>query len=89
MSTPAVTTQGRHPWRATLRTVVAALIALAVVLPQILTEAGLHETAYGAQAIAVIATVTRVLAIPGVDEWLRQWLPWLASAPRSEVPPGA
>ncbi|MEU9742538.1 hypothetical protein AB0E12_25470 [Micromonospora chersina] len=31
--------------------------------------------------------MTRVLAIPGVDDFLRRYLPFLASAPAGEVPP--
>jgi len=74
-------TQTRHPWRATVRTIAAALVALLVIAPQIILEAGLHETAYGAQALAVIGAVTRVLALPSVDGWLRRWAPWLAAEP--------
>lgn len=74
-------TQTRHPWRATARTVLAALVALLVIAPQIIMEAGLHETAYGAQALAVMGAVTRVLAMPAVEAWLRRYLPWLAAEP--------
>ncbi|MEU5939419.1 hypothetical protein ABZ807_09530 [Micromonospora sp. NPDC047548] len=78
-------TQTRHPWRATARTVAAALVAALVIAPQILAETGLSETAYGAQALAVIGAVTRVLAIPGVDGWLRRYVPWLAAEPAGVV----
>jgi hypothetical protein len=78
-------TQTRYPWRATLRTVVAAGLGLLSILPVILAGAGLDDTVYGGQILAVTALVTRVLAIPGVDAWLRQYVPWLAAAPR----PGA
>ena len=74
-------TQTRHPWRATVRTIAAALVAALVIAPQIITDAGLSDTAYGAQALAVIGVVTRVLAIPGVEAWLRRWAPWLAAEP--------
>lgn len=51
-------------------------------LPEILAGAGLDHTTYGAQALVVTGAVTRVLAIPGVDTWLRQYVPWLAAAPK-------
>ena len=60
-------TQTQHPWRATVRTMAAALVAALVIAPQIITEAGLDETVYGAQALAVIGVVTRILAVPGVE----------------------
>lgn len=78
-------TQTRYPWRATARTIAAALVAALVIAPQIIVEAGLSDTAYGAQALAVIGAVTRILAIPGVDAWLRRYVPWLAAEP----PPAA
>ncbi|MEU1757328.1 hypothetical protein ABZ436_32425 [Micromonospora matsumotoense] len=31
--------------------------------------------------------MARVLAVSGVDDFLRRYLPFLASAPASEVPP--
>ncbi|BCJ61612.1 hypothetical protein [Micromonospora endophytica] len=75
------TTQTRHPWRATLRTIFAAVIGLLSLLPTIALAAGVDDVPLIAQALGVAAAVTRILAIPGVDAWLRQHLPWLASAP--------
>lgn len=80
MTTP---TQVRHPWRSTLRTLFAAGLGLLSILPVILAGAGLDDTVYGGQILAVTALVTRVLAIPGVDAWLRQYVPWLAAAPKT------
>lgn len=74
-------TQTQHPWRATVRTMAAALVAALVIAPQIITEAGLDETVYGVQALAVIGVVTRILAVPGVEAWLRRFVPWLAAEP--------
>lgn len=76
-------TQTVYPWRATARTLVAAGIGLLSLLPELLAGAGLDHTAYGAQALVVAGAVTRVLAIPAVDAWLRQYVPWLAAAPKS------
>ncbi len=75
-------TQTQHPWRATARTVFAALVALLTLLPYILGAANVDATVWGAQALAVVGAVTRVLAIPGVNDWLRDFLPWLAASGR-------
>ena len=54
MTTPTpAPTQTQHPWRATVRTVFAALVAAATLLPWILAGAHLDGTVLGAQAIAV------------------------------------
>ncbi|MFG3602582.1 hypothetical protein [Micromonospora chersina] len=81
------TTQTRHPWRATVRTIFAALVALLSLLPTIAAVAGVDTVPLVAQALAVAAAVTRVLAIPDVDTFLRRFLPLLASAPVDEEPP--
>lgn len=89
-------TQTRHPWRATLRTVVQvgvpAFIALVFVLPEVLRVIldGMGATlpdsvrAWLAGAAAVVtaagATLTRIMAIPGVDRWLTDHLGGVFSA---------
>jgi hypothetical protein len=83
----ASTTQTRHPWRAVARTIFAAVVALLSLLPTVAAATGIEAVPLVAQALAVAAAVTRVLAIPGVDDFLRQYLPFLASAPAGEVPP--
>lgn len=72
-------TQSQHPWRATTRTVFAAGVALLTLLPYILGAAHVDTTVWGAQALAVAASVTRVLAVPGVNDFLREYLPWLSA----------
>ena len=79
--TPAPT-QTQHPARATIRTVFAGLLALVTLLPYILGAAHVDTTVWGAQALAVAAGVTRVLAIPAVNAWLTENVPWLAATPR-------
>lgn len=74
-------TQVNHGWRATTRTAFAVLIGLASVLPVVLATTGLDTTVYGAQVLAVAAAVTRVLALPAVNQFITVWLPWLAAAP--------
>lgn len=79
-------TQVRHPWRATARTVFAALIGFAPMAPVIYHAAtgGEPDQATGAAAVglAVAGGVTRVIAIPAVDAWLRRFVPFLATEPR-------
>lgn len=86
MSQPEPTqapTQTRHPWRATLRTVVAALVGLLGLLPVLATVPGVESVPGWSRAVAIAAVVTRIMAMPGVDEWLRRFLPVLASEPRA------
>lgn len=81
METIPTSTQSRHPWRATLRTVVQAALGLGLILPLIAETAGIAAVPWVAGVITVTAAVTRVLALPQVDAWLRRWLPWLATTP--------
>lgn len=74
-------TQSQHPWRATARTLFAAVVGLLSLLPVIAAAGQLEAVPGVAQLLAVSAAVTRVLAIPGVDAWLRRYLPWLAAQP--------
>ncbi|MFI6333179.1 hypothetical protein ACIBBG_33505 [Micromonospora chersina] len=74
-------TQTHYPWRATLRTVFAGVVALLSLLPTVAAVAGVDAVPLIAQTLTVAAAVTRVLAIPGVDAWLRRYLPWLATTP--------
>lgn len=80
---PTAPTQTVHPWRATIRTLFALLFAIATVIPYVVTGAGLDATGIGAQVVVVATTITRVLAIPQVNDFLQQWVftAWLAAAP--------
>lgn len=78
-----VPTQSQHPWRATVRTIVAAMLALAVILPVVATELGISQLSWVAVALAVAGGVTRVLALPAVNEWLKEYVPWLSATPRT------
>lgn len=79
-------TQIRRPWRSTVRTAFQALTGLAPMAPVIYQAATDHDPtlASGAAgvALAISAGVTRVMAIPGVETWLRRFVPFLAAAPR-------
>ncbi len=79
--TPA--TQTEHPWRATVRTVFAFLVGFLPLLPVIVSSSGIPESTPGiAGALAISAAVTRVLALPAVNDFLHTWVPWLAADPR-------
>lgn len=76
-------TQTRHPWRATVRTAFAALVALAAMLPALVEAAGLDETApVVALALGIAGAITRVMALPAVEAFLRRFVPFLAAEPR-------
>lgn len=79
------TTQSRHPYAAVRRTLLAVLgllVALAPAWPAIISAYGLDVTLpWVAGSIAVAAGITRVLAVPTVETWLRAHLPKLAAAP--------
>ncbi|MEV7264723.1 hypothetical protein AB0N38_14335 [Micromonospora aurantiaca] len=74
-------TQTRYPWRATLRTVAAALVGALPLIPVVAETAGVDKVPWIAVVILAAGAATRVLALPGVDAWLRQYLPWLATTP--------
>ena len=82
----AIPTQTAHPWRATLRTSLAVLIGLSIVLPLawgvIVDELGrqgwtVPPSVAGVVAViigviaAVVGIITRIMAIPQVDAALR------------------
>ena len=83
LTTP--TTQTRHPWRATARTALAAIVGILPFLPAIIGEFGVSSVPWVAGALGTIAAATRVLAIPGVEEWMKTYAPWLAAAPAKET----
>lgn len=82
--TPHQVTQARHPWRATLRTTIAFLIGLLAIWSVIVELAGVDPSnKLIAPTIAVAAAVTRILASPIVEQFLRRFAftSWLAAAP--------
>lgn len=78
-------TQVRRPWRSTLRTVFQALVALAVMAPILVEATGLEAESipWLAGVLAVAAGLTRVMALPQVEDFLQRFIPFLAAAPRS------
>lgn len=81
-TTPDAPSQVRHPWRATLRTAAAgtltALTLLTLVIPVFVDGMGeyvpheVREALLGAAAFSVVllATITRIMAIPAVNRAL-------------------
>jgi hypothetical protein len=91
-------TQERNPRSAVLRTVLAAVIALFPLLNGVLLAAvevlkpyEVHLPGWvflwlnGAllAVTAVTALITRILAVPGVNEWLRKYAPVFAPEDRT------
>lgn len=86
-----VTTQSQHPWRATVRTILAVIVALAAMAPSIYTAATQDnpEAATGAAALAltIAAAITRIMALPGVESFFQRFLPWLAAGTKNDERP--
>lgn len=73
-------TQSAHPWRATVRTIFAFVVALAAGLPMIVDATGVSEATPGvATALVVGGAVTRILALPVVNAALATYAPWLST----------
>jgi len=79
----AVTTQSQHPWKAVTRTILQAIVALAAAAPLVytaITQADPAAAAGGAAvALGVAGAITRVMALPVVEQFLRRFLPFLAA----------
>lgn len=95
---PGTPSQVANPWRTTVRSVVQSLVALiplvnlsAAAVIDYLREEGIGAPAWvwlvlnGAVAVTALVAglVTRLMAVPGVEAFLRARVPWLAAlAPR-------
>lgn len=76
-----MSTQVTYPWRATIRTAMAAVVAAVPLVGAVLAGLDLDGTVWGGWLVGATAAVTRVMALPGVDAWLRRYVPWLAPQP--------
>lgn len=77
-------TQVRYPWRAMVRTVFQLVVGLAAALPMIVASTGIPSTAAGiGAALAISATITRLMSVPAINAALAIWAPWLAAEPRA------
>ncbi|MBE0009612.1 MULTISPECIES: hypothetical protein [unclassified Arthrobacter] len=86
-------TQTEHPWRATARTIFAAVVAGAALGPAIFEAVAMGNpeggTGYAALALAICGGITRVMALPGVNDFIERFLPFLAATPKPlEIPDG-
>lgn len=80
-----VPTQVVHPWRATVRSVFQFAVALLTLLP--LVAAGVYQDvdqapAVVTQVLVVAGAVTKVMALPAVEDFLRQFIPFLSAEPK-------
>lgn len=88
MTTP---TQVVRPWRTTVRTVFQLLVGLATLIPLVVTHVYSDTEAIPAalaQAVVVSTAVTRLMALPAVETFLADYLPWLSADPDADVVPG-
>lgn len=76
------TTQVRYPWRATVRTVLAAGVGILPLLPLIVEAAGIATVPWVVGVLALAGAITRVLAVPGVEAWVRKYLGFLSAQPK-------
>lgn len=80
------TTQTRHPWRATARTGLAVITGAALAAPALYTavtnQSPEHATGAGLMALTISAAVTRVMAVPFVNELLTR--AGLGAAPKTD-----
>lgn len=81
---PTTPTQVKRPWRATFRTVFQGVVAVAAILPLVLSTAGIPPVGVAAAVIAVAGALTRVMALPAVEEFLENYLPILAAKPKAD-----
>lgn len=74
-------TQVAHPARAVVRTLFAAVVGLAALIPIVVAASGVPVVGAVAVVLGVCGTVTRVLADPRVNAFLAVYVPWLAAEP--------
>lgn len=75
--TPPTATQVVHPWKSTVRSAFQFIIGLAALIPFIATS--LPPVAAIGVVVGVAATITRIMAVPQVNDFLLLHVPWLAA----------
>ena len=74
-------TQSEYPWHAVVRTVFQAVVGFAAMWALMVEAMGLDETLpWVAASLAVTGAITRVMAIPAVNQWLARFVPFLAAS---------
>lgn len=85
---PTTPTQETYPWRATLRTLFQAFVGFAAIAPLIVaaieeaTGWDVQGVGFVVVALGVCAAVTRVMAIPQVNDFLARFALLSFLAPR-------
>lgn len=72
-------TQVKHSWRATVRTTFQVVVALAAMWGVVVVTLGLGGLPWAAASVTVAAAITRLMALPQVDDFLTRFIPWLAA----------
>ncbi len=67
------------------RTGLAAGVAALIAFPDVVRVLNIQDLPGVALLLAVSLGVTRVLALPKVDQWLDRFAPWLASEPPTDT----
>jgi hypothetical protein len=76
------TTQSAHPWRAVARTVFAALVAFSGMWALVVNELHLNTGwQWVSISLAVTGGITRLLAMPAVEDFLKRFVPFMAAEP--------
>jgi hypothetical protein len=74
--------------RRVTRTVFAAIVGVAAMLPLIYSAAAQGDpaeaTGWAAVLLGIAGAITRVMAVPAVELWLQRFLPFLAAKPDTE-----
>lgn len=79
-------TQSEHPWTTVARTIFQAVIGFAAAWALIVEAAGVDQTIpWVATSLAITAGITRVMALPAVNEWLARFIPWLAPEGKTDL----
>lgn len=78
-------TQVRYPWRASVRTAIAAGAAALIAFPDIARVLSIENLPGVALIMGISLALTRVLALPSVDAWLNRYAPWVAATPPADT----
>lgn len=82
---PCPPTQVKHPWQATLRTVIVAGIAFIPIGTALFQATGLDSVPAIAGFIGLGAAVSRVMAMKETEEFLERFAPWMTTGGSREV----
>lgn len=67
------------PRRSAIRTLAIATVAALPIIPEIIRTSGWQAVPWIAAIGATATTISRILVMPGVDAWLRTYLPFLST----------